>query len=110
MEQPDAHAWHGIRRVAVSRNAAPDDRSRQPVRCARLSLDSGEIDRSEHIRTTYAYEDGQLRAHAAARKGYVDEIIAPAETRVRLAAALDTFAPTDGRPVVLDELPDARVP
>jgi acetyl-CoA carboxylase carboxyltransferase component len=55
------------------------------------------------------YEQRQLGAHAAARQGYVDEIIEPAETRARLTAALATFAPMDGRPVGRDEFPEARM-
>ena len=38
----NAHARHGIRRVAHLRNAPQDDRAQSAVRCAVLSLDSGE--------------------------------------------------------------------
>ncbi len=43
-------------------------------------------------RLATAYADEHLRAEAAAASGFVDEIIEPGETRIRLAAALRTLA------------------
>jgi acetyl-CoA carboxylase carboxyltransferase component len=44
----------------------------------------------EHLAEQYAEE--HLRAEAAAAAGFVDELVAPADTRRRLAQALRTFA------------------
>ncbi len=41
-----------------------------------------------------AYAREHLRAHTAAEEGFVDEIVEPAQTRDRLAAALHAFAPS----------------
>jgi acetyl-CoA carboxylase carboxyltransferase component len=47
---------------------------------------------AERERLAAAYADDHLRADRAAAEGFVDEIIEPAQTRDRLAAALDAFA------------------
>ncbi len=47
---------------------------------------------AERTRLADAYADEHLRADAAAAAGFVDEIIAPAETRERLCWALSTLA------------------
>jgi acetyl-CoA carboxylase carboxyltransferase component len=47
-------------------------------------------------RLAAAYADEHLRAEAAAAAGFVDEIIEPAQTRVRLAAALRVLAGSAG--------------
>ena len=44
----------------------------------------------ERMASEYAHE--HLLAEAAAASGFVDEIIEPADTRQRLASALDTLA------------------
>jgi acetyl-CoA carboxylase carboxyltransferase component len=41
-----------------------------------------------------AYADAHLGAEVAAREGFVDEVIAPPETRARLAWALESLAGT----------------
>jgi acetyl-CoA carboxylase carboxyltransferase component len=46
---------------------------------------------AERGRLAEAYAREHLKAESAAAEGFVDEIIAPAETRDRLAAALDAF-------------------
>jgi acetyl-CoA carboxylase carboxyltransferase component len=43
-----------------------------------------------------AYADEHLRAEAAAAAGFVDEIIEPAQTRGRIAAALRILAGSGG--------------
>ncbi|HEX8742861.1 MAG TPA: carboxyl transferase domain-containing protein [Thermoleophilaceae bacterium] len=65
-----AHAVGIINRREIA--AAPDPVARQ--------LELSERYAAEH-----------LSAHAVAREGFVDEVIAPHETRARLAAALRTF-------------------
>jgi acetyl-CoA carboxylase carboxyltransferase component len=47
-------------------------------------------------RLAAAYADEHLRAEAAAASGFVDEIIEPAQTRVRLASALRVLAGSAG--------------
>lgn len=47
---------------------------------------------AERTRLADAYADEHLRADAAAAAGFVDEIVAPADTRDRLAWALRTLA------------------
>jgi acetyl-CoA carboxylase carboxyltransferase component len=47
---------------------------------------------AERERLADAYADEHLRADSAAAEGFVDEIIEPAQTRDRVAAALDAFA------------------
>jgi acetyl-CoA carboxylase carboxyltransferase component len=47
---------------------------------------------AERDRLADAYAHEHLRAQSAAAEGFVDEIIAPAETRDRLVVALDAFA------------------
>jgi acetyl-CoA carboxylase carboxyltransferase component len=47
---------------------------------------------AERDRLADAYAHEHLRAESAAAAGFVDEIIAPAETRDRLAAALEAFS------------------
>jgi acetyl-CoA carboxylase carboxyltransferase component len=51
---------------------------------------------AERERLADAYAREHLRAQSAAAEGFVDEIIAPAETRDRLAAALNAFAAGQG--------------
>ncbi len=51
---------------------------------------------AERERLADAYAREHLRAESAAAEGFVDEIIEPAQTRLRLAAALEAFA--GGRP------------
>ncbi len=46
----------------------------------------------ERMRLADAYAEEHLRAHAAAAAGFVDELVAPAETRARLAGALRALA------------------
>ena len=47
---------------------------------------------AERDRLADAYAHDHLRADTAAGEGFVDEIIEPAETRERLAWALNAFA------------------
>ncbi len=47
---------------------------------------------AERERLADAYANDHLRAETAAAEGFVDEIIEPAQTRDRLAAALEAFA------------------
>jgi acetyl-CoA carboxylase carboxyltransferase component len=47
---------------------------------------------AERMRLADAYADEHLRADAAAAAGFVDEIIAPADTRERLSWALLTLS------------------
>ncbi len=54
----------------------------------RLAEDSD----AERARLTEAYAREHLRAEAAAAGGFVDEVVAPGQTRERLAAALWTLA------------------
>jgi acetyl-CoA carboxylase carboxyltransferase component len=47
---------------------------------------------AERERLATAYASEHLRAEAAAASGFVDEIIEPAQTRARLAGALQALA------------------
>jgi acetyl-CoA carboxylase carboxyltransferase component len=58
----------------------------------RRALRVAEDPAAERARLADAYAAEHLRADAAAAAGFVDEIIAPAETRERLAGALRTLA------------------
>jgi acetyl-CoA carboxylase carboxyltransferase component len=49
---------------------------------------------AERTRLADEYADEHLRAEAAAAAGFIDEIVAPADTRARLAWALRTLAGT----------------
>jgi propionyl-CoA carboxylase beta chain len=46
---------------------------------------------AHHLLLTEQYATDHQSAHAAARDGFIDEIIGPDETRDRLSAALSTF-------------------
>jgi len=52
----------------------------------------------ERTRLADAYAEQHLRADAAAAGGFVDEIVQPVETRLRLALALRTLAGGRERP------------
>jgi acetyl-CoA carboxylase carboxyltransferase component len=58
-----------------------------------------EGDDHEDVKSDLAtdYAEEHLRSHVAARDGYIDEVIEPAETRARLAWALEMLA--DKRPL-----------
>jgi acetyl-CoA carboxylase carboxyltransferase component len=58
----------------------------------RRELRAAEDPEAERTRLADAYAREHLRAENAAAEGFVDEIIAPAETRDRLAGALAAFA------------------
>jgi acetyl-CoA carboxylase carboxyltransferase component len=58
---------------------------------SRRALREAEDPELERERLAAAYSEQHLRAEAAAAAGFVDEIISPAETRPRLAAALATL-------------------
>ena len=60
----------------------------------RRDLDAGREGAREELAAAYAAE--QLTAAAAAASGFVDEVIAPAETRERLAFTLRCTFPTEG--------------
>ncbi len=53
----------------------------------RRELSDAEDPDQEHERLAARYADAQLRPHVAAGSGYVDELIAPSETRSRLSWA-----------------------
>lgn len=55
-------------------------------------LDAAEQPEAEHERLAAAYAEEHLGADVAAREGFIDEVIAPAETRGRLAWGLQTLA------------------
>ena len=59
---------------------------------ARRTLQAAPDPDAELARLTTAYADQHLLAEAAAAEGFVDEIVAPADTRRRLHRALDTLA------------------
>ena len=46
----------------------------------------------EHARLAEVYAEEHLRAEAAAAAGFVDELVEPSDTRLRLAGALRTLA------------------
>jgi acetyl-CoA carboxylase carboxyltransferase component len=52
---------------------------------------------AERRRLAAEYADEHLSAASAARDGFVDEVIAPADTRARLAWSLATLPPRNGR-------------
>ena len=58
----------------------------------RRELHAADDPDAERERLAAAYADEHLRAETAAADGFVDEIIEPAQTRDRLAAALEAFA------------------
>ncbi len=58
----------------------------------RRALAAAEDPAAEHDRLADAYAEEHLRAQVAAADGYVDEVIAPADTRARLAWGLSTLA------------------
>ena len=58
----------------------------------RRDLRAAEDPETERTRLADGYAAEHLRAEAAAASGFVDEIIEPADTRVRLAWALRTLA------------------
>ena len=59
---------------------------------ARRQLQAALDPDTELARLASAYGSEHLLAEAAAREGFVDEIVAPADTRERLCRALDTLA------------------
>ena len=59
---------------------------------ARRQLQAAPDPEGELARLATAYADEHLLAEAAAGEGFVDEIVAPADTRRRLHRALDTLA------------------
>jgi acetyl-CoA carboxylase carboxyltransferase component len=59
---------------------------------ARRTLQAAPDPDAELTRLASAYADEHLLAEAAAAEGFVDEIVAPADTRKRLHRALDTLA------------------
>jgi acetyl-CoA carboxylase carboxyltransferase component len=59
---------------------------------ARRQLQAAPDPDAELARLAAAYADEHLLAEAAAGEGFVDEIVAPADTRERLCRALDTLA------------------
>ncbi len=59
---------------------------------ARRALRAAEDPEAELARLAAEYFDEHLVAEAAAASGFVDEIVAPSETRARLAGALRTLA------------------
>ena len=58
----------------------------------RRELHAADDPDAERERLAAAYANDHLRAETAAAEGFVDEIIEPAQTRDRLAAALEAFA------------------
>ena len=58
---------------------------------ARRQLRAAPDPDAELARLAAAYADEHLLADAAAAEGFVDEIVAPAQTRERLCRALDTL-------------------
>jgi acetyl-CoA carboxylase carboxyltransferase component len=58
----------------------------------RRALREADDPEAERTRLADAYADEHLRAEAAAAAGFVDEIVEPADTRARLAAALRVLA------------------
>jgi methylmalonyl-CoA decarboxylase subunit alpha len=82
-------AWPEAELGIMSAKAAVGIVNRRELRLA------GDPD-AERERLADAYSRDHLRAESAAAEGFVDEIIAPVQTRERLAAALDAFA--GGRP------------
>jgi acetyl-CoA carboxylase carboxyltransferase component len=78
-------AWPGAELGIMSARAAVGIVNRRELRVA------GDED-GERARLADAYAHEHLRAEAAAAGGFVDEIVAPSETRPRLAWALRTLA------------------
>jgi acetyl-CoA carboxylase carboxyltransferase component len=62
---------------------------------ARRQLQAAPDPDAELARLASAYADEHLLAEAAAEEGFVDEIVAPDDTRERLCRALDTLARQD---------------
>ncbi len=58
---------------------------------ARRQLQAAPDAEAELSRLATAYADEHLRAEAAAAQGFVDEIVAPVETRERICRTLDTL-------------------
>ncbi len=59
---------------------------------ARRQLQAADDPDAELARLATAYANQHLLAEAAASEGFIDEIVAPAATRARLARALETLA------------------
>jgi acetyl-CoA carboxylase carboxyltransferase component len=78
-------AWPDAELGIMSARAAVGIVNRRELRAA------GDPD-GERDRLADAYAQEHLRADSVAAEGFVDEIIEPAETRDRLAAALEAFA------------------
>jgi acetyl-CoA carboxylase carboxyltransferase component len=81
-------AWPGAELGIMSSRAAVGIVNRRELRVA-------EDPDAERTLLADAYAAEHLRAEAAAAAGFVDELVAPAETRTRLASALRTL--TGGR-------------
>ncbi len=80
-------AWPGSELGIMSARAAVGITERRRLRVA-------EDPDSERERLAAAYAQEHLRVEAAAAGGFVDEIVAPADTRLRLAGALRALCPT----------------
>jgi acetyl-CoA carboxylase carboxyltransferase component len=80
-------AWPQVEMGIMSAKAAVGFVHRRTLREA----DDPELERE---RLAAAYADEHLTADAAAAGGFVDEIVEPAQTRARLAAAYETLAGT----------------
>jgi methylmalonyl-CoA decarboxylase subunit alpha len=63
----------------------------------RRELAAAEDPESARERLAIEYTRAHLRAEVAAHQGYVDELIAPTETRTRVASALASLARASGR-------------
>ena len=59
----------------------------------RRQLAAAEDPEAERERLAEHYAESQLRPDVAAARGYVDELIAPTDTRARLVWAYNTLAP-----------------
>ncbi|HXO09850.1 MAG TPA: acyl-CoA carboxylase subunit beta [Solirubrobacteraceae bacterium] len=82
-------AWPAAELGIMSARAAVGIVNRRELRAA----DDPEAERA---RLADVYADEHLRAETAAAEGFVDEIIEPAQTRDRLASALEAFAAGGG--------------
>jgi len=78
-------AWPGAELGIMSARAAVGIVHRRELRVASDPED-------EHARLAEVYAEEHLRAEAAAAAGFVDELVEPSDTRLRLAGALRTLA------------------
>jgi acetyl-CoA carboxylase carboxyltransferase component len=83
-------AWPAAELGIMSARAAVGIVNRRELRVA-------QDEDAERNRLADAYAEEHLRAESAAAAGFVDEIIEPAQTRERLAWALQTLASRGGR-------------